>query len=190
MSSPIDDILSQISLPQLAGRLGVDEHTAEQATRAALPALLGGLEANAADPAGASSISQALAQHGSGLVDGGVDLADVDTADGDKIVGHIFGDRQEAVVGQLGGLGGLGGDGQSLISRLLPLLAPIVMSYLAKSMSGSAGQSGAGGLGGGLGDLLGGILGGAGGGGATPGATSATSSITDLLGGLLGGGRR
>ena len=40
----IDDILSTIPLDQLAGRLGVDEATAQQAVGAALPALLGGLQ--------------------------------------------------------------------------------------------------------------------------------------------------
>lgn len=44
--SAVEEILSQISMGQLAGRLGVDEQTAEQATRHALPALLGGIQAN------------------------------------------------------------------------------------------------------------------------------------------------
>ncbi|MGO1278808.1 MAG: DUF937 domain-containing protein, partial [Cellulosimicrobium funkei] len=48
----IDDILSTVPLDQLAGRLGVDEATAQRAVGAALPALLGGLRANAQDPAG------------------------------------------------------------------------------------------------------------------------------------------
>ena len=79
---------------------------------------------------------------------------------------------------QLGNVGGAGGEG--LISKLLPLLAPIVMSYLAKKLGGGgADQAG----GGGLGDLLGGILGGQAGGAAGGG-------LGDLLGGLLGGGRR
>ena len=58
-----DEILSQIPLDQLAQQLGVDEATAEQAVRQAVPALLGGMEANAQDPGGAASLEKALGQH-------------------------------------------------------------------------------------------------------------------------------
>src|SRR5690606_37152780 len=85
----IDDIISSIPLDQLAGRLGVDEATAQQAVGAALPALLGGLQANAQDPAGAASLGEAITQHDPSLVEGGVDLDAVDTADGEKIVRHV-----------------------------------------------------------------------------------------------------
>lgn len=188
--SPVDEILSQIPMSELAGRLGVDERTAEAATRQALPALLGGIQANTDDPGGASSFANAVQQHDAGLVDGGVDIGRVDTADGDKIVGHVFGANRGQVVQQLGGLPGIGGAaGQDLVAKLLPILAPIVMSWLASKLTGGAAapaptQAPTGG--GGIGDVLGGILGGVlagGGGGAAP-------NIGDLLGGLLGGGRR
>ncbi|WP_054053821.1 DUF937 domain-containing protein [Alloactinosynnema sp. L-07] len=182
--SAIDDILAQIPLAQLAGQLGVDEQTAEQATRAALPALLGGMQANAQDPGGARSLFEALGQHSTGLVEGGVDLDQVDTDDGSKIVNHVFGDQQAEVVNTLGGLGSVG---KGLIAKLLPLLAPIVMSYLAKKLGAKLGgnseepQQQPQAQGGGLGDLLGGLLGGSGGG---------LGGLGDLLGGLLGGGRK
>src|SRR3954471_22294665 len=105
----VDDILSSIPLTDLAKRLGVDEKTAEQATRQALPALLGGIQANTDDPGGASSFASAVQQHDAGLVDGGVDLGQVDTAQGDKIVGHVFGANRGQVVQQLGNTGPLGG---------------------------------------------------------------------------------
>jgi hypothetical protein len=191
MATDINELISQIPMNQLAQQLGVDEQTAEQATRQALPALLGGMQANAHDPAGAASLSAALGQHDDNLLDGGVDFNQVDTDDGDKIVGNIFGPNREQVVNQLGGLGGGGSAGGSgLIAKLLPLLAPIVMSYLAKQFgqrggagatASATGGSAAGG-GGGLEDLLGGLLGGQGG--------QAGGGLGDLLGGLLGGGRR
>ena len=187
--SPVDEILSQIPLQQLAGQLGVDENTAEQATRQALPALLGGIQANTADPGGASSFASAVQQHDGALVNGGVDLDQVDTDQGQKIVGHVFGANQGAVVNQLGALGGTGG--QDLISKLLPILAPIVMSYLAsKLMGGGAAAAPAGApAGGGIGDVLGGLLGSVlGGGGAQQ--QSGGPDLGSLLGGLLGGGRR
>lgn len=178
----VDEILTQIPMATLASRLGVDEATAEQAARNALPALLGGIAANTDDPGGASSFARAVERHDGGLVDGGVDLGRVDTADGEKIVGHVFGANRAQVVNQLGGAGGVGKD---LVAKLLPILAPIVMSWLAKKLgAGAPGQAPAGG-GGSIGDLLGPILGGVLGGGAGAGP-----NLGDLLGGLLGGGRR
>ena len=185
MPTDINNLLSQIPMDQLAQQLGVDEQTAEQATRQALPALLGGMQANAQDPAGAVSLADALGQHDDNLLEGGVNVGQVDTADGDKIVGNVFGDNREQVVNQLGGLGGSGGSGggSNLIAQLLPILAPIVMSYLAKQFSNRGGgpASATEGNTGGLGDLLGSLLGGQAG---QPGG------LGDLLGGLLGGGRR
>ncbi|MEV8178289.1 DUF937 domain-containing protein [Cellulosimicrobium funkei] len=202
----IDDILSTVPLDQLAGRLGVDEATAQRAVGAALPALLGGLRANAQDPAGAASLGEALAQHDPALVEGGVDLDDVDTDDGRKIVGHVFGQNEQAVVAQLARSTGTGKD---LLAKVLPALAPIALAFLAKQLGG-AGSSGdvptgtsggtAGGTaagkgagerpgasqtgGGGLGDVLGGLLGGG------SGAGGGLGDLLGGLGGLLGGGRR
>jgi hypothetical protein len=197
--SATDEILANIPLAQLAGQLGVDEATAEAATRQAIPALLGGLQANAQDPAGAASLAGALGNHSSALVDGGVNLDDVDTADGEKIVGNIFGPNTTQVAQTLSNNVG---QQSGLIQRLLPILAPIVMAYIAKRLTGGGGQGGAG-------DLLGSILGGAGagqGGGGNPlndvlgnmlgggrqqsGADQGGGSVLDMLGGMLGGGRR
>ncbi|MFC4942372.1 DUF937 domain-containing protein [Pseudonocardia sp. GCM10023141] len=189
--SAVDEILSQIPLAQLAGQLGVDEQTAEQATRQALPALLGGIQANTDDPGGASSFAQAVQQHDPNLVNGGVDLGQVDTAEGQKIVSHVFGANQGQVVNQLGALGTGGND---LIAKLLPILAPIVMSWLASKLTGggaAAAPAGAPAGGGGIGDVLGGLLGsvlGGGGGGAA--APAGGIDIGSILGGLLGGGRK
>ncbi|SDO68070.1 protein of unknown function [Pedococcus dokdonensis] len=189
--SAVDEILSQVDLGQLAQRVGADPAEVEQAARTALPALLGGLDANAADPAGAASLAEALGQHDPGLVEGGVDLDQVDEGEGDKIAQHIFGDNRDQVVNQLGGVGGSAGKG--LLAKLIPILAPIVLSWLAKKVLGGAAdatQTGAGASpGGGLGDILGQVLGGATK-GTQSGGVDTGSIITDVLGGLLGGGRR
>lgn len=181
--STIDDLLSAIPMDQLAGQLGTDPATAEQAARQALPALLGGMEANAQDPDGAASLESAIDRHDSGLVEGGVDLDQVDQGDGDKIVSHVFGSNREQVVNQLAGVGGSGGS--SVVAKLLPMMAPIVMSYLAKQAMQRGATSGGGG-GGGLADMLGGVLGGGGGVAGGKGGLD----IGSVLGGLLGGGKR
>jgi hypothetical protein len=197
--SAVDEILQQIPLSQLAAKLGTDEQTAGAAAQQAIPALLGGLHANAQDPAGAASLESALGQHSSALVDGGVDLDQVDEGEGRKIVGNIFGGHTDGVAQTLGG--NLGGGGQGdLVQRLLPILAPVVLSYLAGRVGGNAGGAGGGLLGSVLGGLTGGASGGSGGGvadvlggllgGNQPGRDAAGGGVTDLLGGLLGGGRR
>jgi len=194
--SAVDEIMQQLPLGQLAGRLGTDEQTAAAAAQQAIPALLGGLHANAQDPAGAASLEGALGNHSAGLIDGGVDLDQVDPDEGQKIVGNVFGGNADGVAQTLGASLG-GGDQSDLVRRLLPLLAPVVMSYLAKRIGGSTGGGllgsviggalggGTAGAGGGIGDLLGGMLGGGQGQAAAP-----ANPVTTLLGGLLGGGRR
>ena len=61
--SNVDDIVAGIPMQSLADQLGVDQATAESAVREALPALLGGMQANATDPAGEASLAGALQQH-------------------------------------------------------------------------------------------------------------------------------
>ena len=194
--STIDDIVAQLPMADLAGQVGSDRHTTESAVRQVLPALLGGLQANAQDPAGAASLAGALGQHSPDLVEGGVDLGQVDRSEGSKIVSNIFGGQSEQVAQTLGGsLGGQTG----LVEKLLPLLAPVVLSYLTKRLGGQD-QAAAGG--GGLADVLGGLLGGQPqGGGASGlggllggllggGQAGSSGGLGDVLGGLLGGGRR
>jgi hypothetical protein len=192
--SAVDDILADIPMNQLAAQLGVDQATAEQAARQAIPALLGGLQANSEDPAGAMSLAGALGDHPSDLIDGGVDLNQVNANDGEKIVGNIFGPNQDQVAETLGG--NLGGQAGGLIKQLLPILAPIVLAYLSKRLRGQSQGTG-------QDDPLGSILGGASASsnplndllssmldGGAPGQQSSGGSILDMLGGLLGAGRR
>ncbi len=181
--SAYDDIASRLPIQQLADQVGADPAEVERAVHTILPALLGGLQANAADPGGAASLAQALGQHQDGLADDGtIDLGQVDTEDGARITRHVFGDQTDQVVNQLGGLGG----GSDLVAKLLPMLAPIVLAYLAKQMTGS----GSGGAGGGvLGSILSQVLSGAAS-GTGSGSGSGGIDIGDILGGLLGGGTK
>ncbi|KAA0021840.1 DUF937 domain-containing protein [Antrihabitans cavernicola] len=176
-----EDLLSQIPISQIAQQLGVDEQTATTAVKSTLPTLLGGLQANAQDPGGAASLTNALNNHGT-LLDQGVDVSKINVADGQKIVSNVFGGAQDQVVNTLGNVGGAGGN--AIIAKLLPILAPIVLAYLAKQFAGNAAapQAQASGGGGGIGDVLGSILGGAGG-----GQQAAGGGLGNILGGLLGG---
>ena len=165
-----EEILSSLDLDQLAQILGTDKASAGRAAAAAIPTLIGGLQANSGDEDGANGLLGALGQHADDTYSASVNLADVDVDDGRKIVAHALADDPKRVAG----LAGLDGD---LLAKLLPLLAPVVMSYLAKKL-GVGSQSSGGGL---LGDLLGGLLGGG-------SSQSAAGGLGDLLGCLLGGG--
>ena len=215
----IDQLMRALPIDQLAGAVGEDESTTTRAVQAALPALLGGLAANTQSRSGAESLLNALSKHQDGLVDN-VSLDRIDTTDGEKILGHVFGGNTDGVVNQLGGLGGP--QTGALVRKLLPILAPIVLSWLAKQMTGAGagrGQAPSGqrppapqtddNFGGPLGgaapsasaqgggvdmtSILQDVLGSALGGatGSAPRGGSAGGSILgDVLGGLLGGGRR
>lgn len=185
--SQLDELFASIPIQDLAQQVGADEAETEQAVRQVLPALVGGLQLNAQQPEGEQSLASALADHSdSSLGEGRLQLNQVDTSDGEKIVGHVFGDNTDAVVNRLGGQGG-----SALVQKLLPILAPIVLAWLSKKLGGGAASgggttAGSGGLGGALEDLLGSVLG-----GSAPQKNSGggLGGLDDLLGSILGGGR-
>ena len=145
--SAVDDILGAMPADQISQQVGASPDEVRTAAAAVLPALLGGLQANAGDPSGAGSILQALGQHDDDLLTGGADLSAIDEQDGTAIAGHIFGDQEDEVVNRLGGLPAVGGSGAggALVRKLLPILAPMVLSWLANRVL----KGGGGGLGGG-----------------------------------------
>ncbi|HEX7589452.1 MAG TPA: DUF937 domain-containing protein [Demequinaceae bacterium] len=202
----INDLFAQLPIGEIAKELGVSKDEAAKGVALALPALVGGLHANASDPKGAASLLTALEGKDTSLVEGSISLADVDTADGTKIVKHIFGAATPDVAAKLGGASALG---SGMMKKLLPILAPIVLAFVVKQMTGSKAKTttpSSGGLqdilggilgsatgggsssGGGIGDILGQVLGGAMSGGSSKASTG--NAITDILGGLLGGGTK
>ena len=175
--SDLDALLGQIPIGEIAKKLGVDEATAEAAVKQVLPTLVSGMAANAKDDAGAQSLEKALGKH-SGRT---VSVASVDEADGEKIVNNVFGSNKKGVVAAVASKTEKADE--SIIAKVLPIVAPIVLAWLANQFFNKKGEPAAkeaASSGGGIGDLLGGILGGGGAGGG----------IGDLLGGLLGGGKK
>lgn len=78
-------------------------------------------------------------------------LSGGDTADGSNILGHVFGNDQSDLTNSLSRKTGVD---SSIISKILPILMPIIMGYLGKHVSNKGVQDT-----GGLGSILGGLLG-------------------------------
>lgn len=177
----IDEILNQVPIGDIAQKLGVSEDVARQAVQEGGAALLGGLAKNAETAEGSSAIEAALAKHDG--FSGAASINDIDEADGQKIVSHVFGDNADQVAQTLTSEQKTAGID---FGKLLPILAPIVMGLIANSQKGSTGG------GGGLGDILGGLFGGGQQQGSTAGAASGggLGDILGGLGGLFGGGQQ
>lgn len=139
--SEIQELLGQLPVATIARQAGVEESEAREALQAVLPALVGGMQANAQDPAGAASLQRALGDH-AGALDtrlGG----DIDPDDGQKIVHNIFGGNSDQIATALGGNGALGG----IIRKILPIVAPIVIAWIANKLFSGGGASTGGGAG-------------------------------------------
>lgn len=153
----------------LGGLLGGgDTAKGQQAAGLGLEAILGGMAQNAQSPKGAASLYDALDKHDGSAVD---DVAarfgsPQASAEGGKILGHVFGKNQDAVTQNIAQKSGLD---VGAVAKMLPALAPVVMGMLSKKKAG--GGIDAGGLAGmlksesdgfDLGDIMG-LLGGGGG---------------------------
>ena len=186
--SGLEDLFAQIPTSDIASKIGVDEAEVNKAVHLLVPVLVGGLHENAQDPDHASKIESAADSHAaSGLLDGGVSVDQVDEQDGQQAVAKIFGGNDVTQVANA--LAG-GGGNSALLKQLLPILAPIVLAYIGKQLTGKSGAPATeAASGGALNDVLGSILGGMGGNkslGSVLGNVLG-SKAGDILGGLLGG---
>lgn len=215
MASMLDSLMSQVGGGDMAGKLagmlgGGDAGQVQSAISAALPAMFGGLARNAQQPGGADALAAALDRHDGSLLDGLDGKVDqIDPADGSKIVSHMFGGQKDQVAQQIAGSSGLD---LGMVTKLLPMLAPLVMGMLggakksggldAGSLAGmlagekkaAGGMPGLGGLmdmfdkdndGNPLNDLAG-MLGGGGAGGAAGAMAGAMGGGKSGGGGMLG----
>jgi hypothetical protein len=187
----LDDLFAQIPVQDIASKIGADQGEVNNAIKTLVPALVGGLAQNVqSNDIDSSKLESAVEEQGaSGLLDGGVNVDQVDEKEGDNLVAHLFGGNDSnAVASALAGQGAGSGD---LIKKLLPILAPIVLAYIGKQLTKGSGSAPAqpqaqaqSAGGGGLGDILGSILGGAGGGGG-----AGNNPLGSILGSVIGGGQ-
>ena len=180
MSSMIENLMDSLGGDNMGALMGMlsggdanaSEETTKKAVGSGIGAILGGLANNASDAKGAESLFNAVKdQHDGGILeDVGGFLNGGDATDGGKILGHVFGDKQGNVETQVAQAAGIE---PSMVTKLMPMLAPMVMGWLGKKVtSGSLNPAG-----------LGGLLQ-----GEKSAAASSMPDLGDLLGGLMGGG--
>jgi hypothetical protein len=137
----------------ISQKTGIDASQASNVVSSSLPALMGAMQNNLSSTDGASGLMKALT---SGSHDGGIldnlsgFLNGGDFSDGSKILGHVLGGNQDTMVQ---GLSSKTGVDSSIISKILPMLAPIVMGYLGKKTKTEGVSSGSD-----LSGMLGGLL--------------------------------
>lgn len=181
----LDELYSEIPIDQIAAKLGVDNETADKAIKSVVPLLVGGLQENAGDPDKAADLAAQVDSHSaSGLLDGGVNVDEVNQQEGNAVVASLFGNNSADDVAAH--LAGAGAGNSDLIKQLLPILAPIVLAFVAKKLTGGGAAAPAeaapANAGGGIGDILGNILGSAVGGGS-----AGNNPLGTILGSVLGG---
>lgn len=152
------------ALSEISNTVGAEPSLVSSAIQMALPAIIGGLANNAADPQGAQSLDQALARdHDGSIFDnlgglGSMIFGQLQSPEptppqlnAGGILGHILGTNQGPVVEQVSQNTGLN---MGQVAQILMMIAPLVMGYLGQQKRQQ--NVGADGLGGLLGGLLGG----------------------------------
>ncbi len=141
------------AVQQLARQFGIGEDQAQAAVAKLVPALSQGLKRDLADPDSAAGLMRALQRgdHQRYLDTPETLAAPESVADGNAILGHLFGskDVSRQVAERVGGDTGLD---SGVVKQMLPMVAAMLMGSLSKQTT--AGESGGEGLMGMLGGLL------------------------------------
>ncbi len=160
MSSLVDLLLSdenKSSLDQLSRNFGLDDSQTRSAVKELIPALSRGLQKNTAAEPGMDDLLEALrtGKHDRYLDQPSTLGAETTTRDGNDILGHIFGTKEVSreVAKRASSRTGIS---DSLLKKMLPVLATVAMGAISKSVLGggrsnASSRSGAGGL---IGSLL------------------------------------
>ena len=150
--------LGKTIISGVAGQTKQPQNKTQDVLTMALPVLMAAMKRNASTPQGAEGLMGALSsKHDGSILDnlgglfgGGVD--DNVMSDGEKILGHVLGNKQQSVTNTLGAKSGM--DAGS-VAQILKVAAPILMGVLGnqakkQNVSNPSGIEG----------LLGGLLGG------------------------------
>ncbi|WP_340586730.1 DUF937 domain-containing protein [Erythrobacter alti] len=153
-------------IESMARELNIDEQTARTGAGALLPAIVAGMGRSStagggSDPLGGlGSLAGAVLGGGAGggLLDAVLGTKPTPVEQGNDILGNIFGtkDVSRSVAGEVAAVTGLD---ESLLKRMLPILAMAVVGYMTRQagQGGSSGATGGGPLGGILGSIVSGM---------------------------------
>lgn len=168
---------------QLSSSLGIDSKIAGAIIPQVLPIILGGLKKQKDERGGEARVDHILNKYGSSSVlddIGGLFSSKAQDSNPDPALGGLLGDAGVQASNLFGKQFNLD---SSITSKIIPMLAPVVLGYLTKSRDSGAGSSGIASLldqdgdGSVLDDVAGFLMKGLGG---------SSSSDGGLLGGLLG----
>ena len=127
-------LTSKNALAQIAKKTGLDEKKIKKLMMIAVPLLIKYMTSNASSGDGANSLLGALAQHNK-KEDVGLQLKEADEKDGGKIIGHIFGKKQDNVTQTLSAQSGLT---QEQVNQILAIMAPAIMSGVSEASTNTA----------------------------------------------------
>jgi hypothetical protein len=121
---------SDRSVGKLSNQLGADSAGTRNAVGAALPVILGALARNSNRQSGADALDRALSKHDGSVLDNLDGFLDApDTDDGDGILRHVLGEKRNNVEAGVSKASGLN---SAMVTKLLPMLAPVVMGALGR----------------------------------------------------------
>ena len=128
--------MGQMVIQGVGSQLGQDNSKTQSALSSAIPMLMGALKKNASNPETASGLLNALnSKHDGSLLDnisdifGGGNVNEDVIEDGDKILGHVLGEKKEVVAAAISKQNGLD---MGSAMNILKMAAPIVMGMLGK----------------------------------------------------------
>ncbi len=125
----------------MARQFGLSEDQVNSAVEAMTPAFSTGLKRNTAVADGMAGFLRALlgGSHASYVEDATRAFSDAGVADGNAILGHLFGSKEvsRAVAAQAEAATGIG---QDILKQMLPALATMVMGGLSKQSQDAAGS--------------------------------------------------
>ncbi|MBQ6430593.1 MAG: DUF937 domain-containing protein [Oscillospiraceae bacterium] len=147
----IMSLLSGDGTSAISKRTKVSKSDVANVLSAGVPILLTGMQRNAGTQSGEASLRGALKDHAAADVsDPGAFLKNADLKDGKKILGHVLGSDQKAIVKRVSDASGVT---KAKTTSILALIAPLLLSLLGGQQS----QQGSGFS---LLGMLGGLLGG------------------------------
>ncbi|HPF17366.1 MAG TPA: DUF937 domain-containing protein [Thermotogota bacterium] len=130
ISSLFEMLMNKEALENLGGSVGANKDQVQKLINFGMPTIMKAMDRNAKTESGAESLYKALQQHQDDDVEEmAANIKKVDTADGSKILDHVFQDKQERIQMNLAKQTNMQ---QSQVSTILSQLAPLVLGALGQ----------------------------------------------------------